>query len=269
MTQVVHGSPQSVWAQIVDSDTVYVGSIVTASDEGVKPIAAASGSADCTNRQVLYGVCVGTNNRPDSFDTTYNTQKITDATPASSTTEFMPLGDGPHPNGAKGVAHARIAIITPSTVLRAPIVKGAVGTNLTTGTITTDGATSCTVNQLGFADAGVKSTWETVYFRTGRYAGEYRVLDSRSSISLTWDKSLYSSTATGDTLVVCTGARPNGPARLTFLAEGTAVDGAGSNSADWFAVNIVRLDLTEAGKEYVEFCFQPSHFNDYRTTKIG
>jgi hypothetical protein len=269
MTEVVHGSPQTVWAQIVDSDTVYVGSIVTASDEGVKPLAAASGSADCTNRQVVYGVCIGTNNRPDVYDTTYMTQKIVDATPAADDTDFMPLGDGPHPTFPKGVRMAKVAIVTPSTVLKMPIWNGAVGTALTTGTITTDGASSCTVNSLGFADAGVKSTYETVYFRTGRYTGEYRVLDSRSSISLTWDKSLYSSTATGDTLVVATGLRPNGPARLTILAEGTGADGAGSNSADWFAVNVVRLDLTETGKEYVEFCFQPSHFNDYRTTKIG
>lgn len=268
MVEIAHGSPQSVWAQIVDSDTVYVGSIVTASAEGVMPLAVASGSADCTQRQVVYGVCIGTNNKPDVHDSTYKTTKIVDATPAADDTEFVGV-EGPHPKHGKGVRMAKIAVVTPSTVLKAPIWKGAVGTALTTGTITTAGTVSSTVNALGFANAGVLPTYESVYFRTGTMTGEYRVLDSRSSTALTWDKSLYSSTATGDTLVAVTGLRPNGASRMTLLAEATAVDGAGSNSADWFAVNVVRLDLRESGKEYVEFCFQPSHFIDYRADKIA
>lgn len=268
--EVVQGSPQTIWAPIVDSDTIYVGQLVkfAKGTEGVQPLADAQGAGDTTAKQVVLGVCIGTNNKTPNFNTTYNTEYITDATPLSSTTEFVGV-EGPYPKGGK-VAMAKIALITPSTVVKGPVRDGGVSTAMTEATVTEPGnasAVGCTVDGIGWpntvGDAHVGSS--TIYFRTGNNKGQYRIKDNDDSTNQTWDKPLYSSVSSGDKLVAVNGLVPVGPARMALGTEALYIDGGDANSsADYFAIIVHRLDLSESGNEYCEFRFASCHFDPLR-----
>lgn len=265
---VVHGSPQTIWSPIVDSDTVYVGSLVTVSDEGCKPLPIAAGAADTTNKSVIFGVCIGTNNRTPVFSSTYNAEYITDATPKDATTEFVGM-EGPWTKGTYQ-AMAKIAVITPNTVVRGPIFQNAVGTAMNVVTVSAAGANakSCTTDTTGFCRAGdgseVIKTNNTIYFRSGTNMGEYRVTDSSSSLYHTWDKALRAAPAVGDTAVIANGLRPCGYSRFQILAEATCINNYADSSTNNYAVNVVRLDLATAGQEYAEFMFLAEHFSPKR-----
>lgn len=258
---------QTVWAPIVDSDTCYVGGLLMASDEGLKPLTTATGAADTTNKAIPYGICVGTNNYTPSFDSTYKTDKITDATPLASTTEFVGV-EGPwHKNGH--MAMVKVALIDPSTVIRGDIFDGATGTAMTVATVAAAGAaaaTSCTCDGLGFPAATTKisKTYATIYFRSGNNTGAYRILDSTSSLALTWDKPLFAAVAANSTLVGVNGLRPNGLSQMQIGGEATYINGGTDASTNYFSVTVARLDMRTAGKEFAEFRFNTCHFDPKR-----
>lgn len=267
---VVHGSPQTIWCPIVDSDTIYVGQLVkfAKGTEGIQPLPDASGAADTTNKNVVLGVCIGTNNKTPQYNSTYKTEYITDATPLSSTTEFVGV-EGPWAKGGK-VAMAKVAIITPDTVIRGPIYNGAVGTAITEATVNEPGcaeAVGCTVDGIGWpntvGDAHVGSS--TIYFRTGANRGQYRIKDNDDSTNQTWDKPLYTAVASGDKLVAVNGLVPMGLARMALGTEALYIEGEDANSSeDYYAIIVHRLDLSESGKEYCEFRFCTCHFDPAR-----
>jgi len=256
--EVVEGSPRSIWTQIVDSDTLYVGQIIECqANEGSAPVGAASGAADTTGKIVPYGVVLGTNLYTPSFDTTQNADKITDATPLASTTEFV-LHEGVWAKGSR-VAMVEIALITPETILKGPIYNAAVGTAPTLGTVTTGDANgvSCTVNAMDVAGvAGLAS----IYFRGGANQGAYRVTDDTSTTALTWDKPTYKAVAVDDTLVRVNGLRPNGPSYAQFDSESMYIDCAAALTSDYYVLDVIKLDLSEAGKEHCFFRFNADHF---------
>jgi len=257
---------QTIWAPIVDSDTVYVGSLLVVSDEGVKPLPVASGAADTTNKNVIFGICVGTNNRTPVYNTTYMAEYITDATPLASTTEFAGV-EGPW-NKYNHCAMACVAIVDPSTVIRGDIFDGATGTAMTVATVTIGAAAakSCTCDGIGFPPATTKMSkgYGTVHFRSGGNKGSYRILDSNASKALTWDKALYTRCVAGDTLVAVNGLRPIGLSQMQIGTEAGYIDGGTDASTNYFSVTVHRLDLRTAGKEFCEFRFNTCHFDPKR-----
>ena len=74
---VVQGSPQTTWARVDGTDTLYVGQLVTSSSDGVLPMTAAVGEADTGGKAIPYGVVIGTNNKVPLFNTTYDAEYIT------------------------------------------------------------------------------------------------------------------------------------------------------------------------------------------------
>lgn len=269
--------PQTVWCQIVDTDTIYIGQLVTTAAEGIKPLGAASGIADTTGKKVVFGVVVGVNLRTPSYDSTYLTDKIVDATPLASTTEFALHGSGPEPIGGR-VAMAKVAIITPETIIRGDIREEAVATAIGVGTVTVGNSagTSCTVDSgvggrastyickggAGANDYG--KPFRTIYFRSGANKGQYRVEDRNGSLNLYWDKPLYTAAAVGDTVVGVNGLRPNGFSHMQVDSESMWIEAAADASSNNYYVIVHRLDLREAGKEFAEFRFCPPHFDPAR-----
>lgn len=256
--EIESGSPRMVWVPIVDLDTIYIGQIVACqANEGIVPIATASGANDTSSLRVPMGVVVGLNAKNPAFDTTYKAEKITDASPLSSTTEFVLL-EGKHAKGDTA-AYAKVALITPETILKGPIFNAAFGTAMTVGTVTTGDANgvSCTVNALEVA--GVANV-ATVYFRTGNTPGVYRVTDDTSTTAITWDKATPRAVAVGDTLVRANGLRIFGPSRCQFDSESMYVNSAAALTSDYFGIDVIALDLREAGKEHVIFKFNADHF---------
>jgi len=247
-----------VWVPIVDSDTCYVGQIVACqANEGVVPIGAASGANDTTGKLVPMGVVIGTNNRRPSYDSTYKTEKITDATPLATTTEFTGV-EGPWAKGDRQ-AMVEVALIDQCTVLKGRLFNAAYGTAITVGTVSTgdSNGVSCTSSAVEVAGvAGLAS----LYFRGGANAGAYRITDDTSTTAITWDKPTYAAVAVGDTLVRANGLRVFGPSRAQFDSEATYIDNSAALTSDYYGLDVIKLDLSKAGEEHVYFRFNADHF---------
>lgn len=256
--EIYHGTPHTVWVPIVDLDTIYIGQLVACQvNEGIVPLGTASGANDTTGKKVPMGVVVGLNLAIPSYDSTFKTDKITDASPLNSTVDYRLL-EGKHPKGDTA-AYAKVAIITAETILKGPIYNAAFGTAMVLGTVTTGDANgvSCTVNTLEVAGvAGLAS----VYFRTGNCKGVYRVTDDSSATAVTWDKATPRAVAVGDTLVRANGLRIFGPSYTQFDSESMYINSAAALTTDYFGIDVIALDLSEASKEYVIFKFNADHF---------
>jgi len=265
---IAQGSPQNVWVPITDATTIYVGGLVcvdrSAPKEGVIVWPDASGVANVTSNDVPYGVVIGTNLRTPVFDTTYKCDKIT--SPAASdphdgsANEYVGV-EGPYSKGDQ-IAMVKVSIITPSTVLKASIYHTNVGTAPTERTLTagsTDGLT-CDVAASDFTP--IAHPIQTIYFRTGANAGTYRLVDHASATDIRWDTATVKDPAIGDVLVMAP-IRTHGFSTVLFndaSATFIDVDAPVLNATDRYVINVVRLDLREKGKEFVEFMFDGSHF---------
>src|SRR3990172_3585233 len=258
--EVVEGSPRSLWLPIVDADTLYVGQIVECQgNEGAAPIGAGAGANDTTGKVVPFGVVIGTNLKEPAYDSTYKANKITDATPHGSTTEFV-MHEGVWARGDK-VAMVEVAMIDSNTVLKGPIYNAAVGTAPTVGTVTTGSTTGVAATcSAGAADVAGGCGLANVYLRTGANAGAYRVTDDTSTTAVTWDKPTTYDVAVGDKLVRGNGLRPLGPSRAQFDGESMYIDCAAALTTDYYGVDVIKLDLSAAGKEHVYFKFNLDHF---------
>ena len=263
---IVHGSPMTIWAPIVAGDEIFTGSIVTCQyDEGVAPLNVAAGAADTTTapHSMPFGVVVGNNLYNQTFDTTQNATSITDATPLASTTEFRNV-EGVWAKGDKQ-AMVQIALITPETILRGPLYNAAVGTapTLLTATTAVAAGTSAVTNATDVA--GVDNL-ATVYFRSGANAGAYRITSDTDdgTTALTWDKPTTSPVAIGDTCVRVP-IRALGPTYAQLDAEATYINVAATPATDYYILDIVKLDLSVAGKEHAYFKFGADHFTTART----
>ena len=265
--RIIQGSPQIVWAPITDSDTLYIGQIVKcAGNEGVQPAGTASGAADTTGKGVLYGIVVGNNNKTPVYNSTYRADYITDATPKASTTVFTGV-EGPWSKGDKQ-AMVQIAILTPTSVVRGNIWRGAVGTALPENTVKASNAhyANCTIDSTPKSFMKLMPRhYNTAYFRTGANAGTYRLLDSASTIGLTWDKNLFASASHDDKVIIAKGLRSNGYSKLFVDSESMYIDNTVSATTSYYVVNVLRLDLREQGKEFCDFMFLPEHFSPKRT----
>ena len=192
--EVVGASNQmeTVWAPITKGDTVYVGQIVKCNNEGVQPLAVASGVgdeanhmvavgsiADGTGNNVPFGIVLGTNARTPSFDTTQKAEQMVELVTTSATSDTYFGVEGPL--SVPKDSMVEVAVIYPHTRIRGPIAQAALGTALTVGTISTGCTVTATSSAVGCTPV---LSLATVYFRTGAVAGQYRVLDGTSTTAL-------------------------------------------------------------------------------------
>ena len=279
--RIVHGTPQMIWAPVLNDDTLYEGQIVRARDEGVAPLHQAMNANDSASKsvaeliqgscssggQAVFGVVVGTNLRTPTFDGTYNQASIAWATPPAATTETYFGVEGPW---AKGDTQAmvKVALLDSSIILRGEVRNSSsvVTTGMTVGTLTASTGVTATTATMGVTTV---QNFSTLYWRSGTNAGTYRILTSASPTTHTWDNSVANSTGTsemnGDTVVTCN-LRPIGPSRMQLSNEALWIDGSAAVTADYFAVDVIRLDLSEAGREYADFRFTPAAFDGFKTT---
>jgi len=264
---VVQGSPQTLWIPVEPGEIIYNGSIVGVDMatplEGVQPLPVAAGASNTTNKNQPFGVVIGNNNVEGNiqFSTTYNTEYITQKAAGDhygSTTEYR----GVEGVWAKGDPQAmvEVAIICPSTVLRGDLFNAAVGTAPTIGTVSTasggDGI-GCTSSAV---DVATIANFSTIYVRTGANQGIYRTLTSNSTTAHVWLKAMKADVAVGDTIVAINGLRPYGISIMQLDDEATYIDINAALSADYFKIVVHRLDLSESGKEFVEFRFDADNF---------
>lgn len=261
MFRVVHDSCQAIWAPVINTDTLYIGQLVISGNEGMAPLAAAGGAGDTTGKQVPFGVVIGTNKKTPSYSSTYLTESITYVAASSASSEDYVMVEGPYAKGDK-TAMVKVQLITDQTVLRAPLYTDTLGTAPTVATfasgLSTLGGTVDAVEEAGLA------ALSTLYIRSGVQAGAYRVTDDTATDALTWDAELNGAPEVGDTAVRIN-LRPQGLSRMVLGTEALFVDTGATTGTDYFLIDVIRLDLSQAGNEYVEFRFHPCHFDSVRT----
>lgn len=267
MFKVIHDSPQTVWTQLKDSETAYYGGFMGLDDsapvEGVQMMPLATGAGCTTGKDMPLGICIGSNIRTPLFDTTGKCEYIQDATPHDSTTEYVSVG-GMYSGGTRE-ALVKLALIDPTTVIQGPIFNAAVGTapSLLTTTNTSTTGTGCTTNANDVASVAVHST---AYFRSGANMGSYRVVDSAHATTHTWDKPLYKDIAIGDTLVIINGLRIFGNSLMQLGTTYCSYINCGAAlTTDYYNIFVLRLDLTTAGSETVDFRWGGDNFAVKRT----
>jgi hypothetical protein len=264
---VVHPKDsQILWAPVLVSDTVYTGAIIGVDAatplDGVYPMPVASGAGNLTNNDCPMGVCIGNNNVTGNvvYSSTQNAEYITAGNEASAhdiTTQFQGA-EGPLGNDTfQMVAYHPI---TAETVLRGPIFNAAVGTAPTVLTVTTGSGS----DGLDFVSNANESTtvanYATAYCRSGANAGTYRQIVNASSTSFQNTPAFKEDIAVGDTFVVVNLNR-FGHSRCYIDAEGLYLDSNAEVSTNYHYIDVLRLDLSEAGNEYCEFRFNPICFN--------
>jgi hypothetical protein len=152
----------------------------------------------------------------------------------------------------------KVAVIDPCTVIRGPIFNAAVGTAPTEATVTVGSVTDglyCTSTAVEVASV---ATLATLYARTGKNAGIYRTLTSASATAHVWLQAMPKDMEIGDKIVVV-GLRPYGPCYCQ-ITMGQYIDSSQTAATHHFIIDVLRLDLREAGKEYVEFRFNADNF---------
>lgn len=270
MITVSHGSCRRQWLPIKPAATIYNGSIVgidqSALDEGVVARPTAVGVSNTTNKDRPYGVVVGNNRRYPIFSSTYLADYITDPGATglrADTTEYIGV-EGPWAKGEKR-AMVEVDIISPGTILRAPIRNAAIGTAITVLTSTAGNANGLTVTT-GACDFTPVANLCTIYARTGANAGTYRITDDTSTTVAAWDVQMLNTTATVGEKYVRVPLRHHGVS-YAIIGDGTVasfIDASASPATNYDIIHVVRLDLSEAGNEYVEFMFDADAFSTNR-----
>jgi hypothetical protein len=160
-----------------------------------------------------------------------------------------------------GVSHAMVEYIpiTAETVLRGPIRQGAIGTALTEVATTNTGSHGADVTTDAAGCTSVAHL-ATMYWRSGANMGQYRVVEAASNTSHTFTPALPHDGVIGDKVVLCN--LPSfGIGRAYIDSLGVYLDGAQALTTNWLLIDVLRLDLSVAGDEYVEFRFSPINFN--------
>jgi hypothetical protein len=263
---IVHPShQQQIWVPVLAGQTVYMGQIVSCDNsalvEGVQYLPQAVGVSNTTNLDIPLGVVTGFNSTAANrtYSSTYKAEYITAAAAGAaynSTTQYQGV-EGPWPKGDP-IAMVQIAVIDPCTVLRGPLYNAAVGTAPTEVTVTTGSGTDglgCTTTS---ADVATVATLGTIYARSGKNKGIYRTLTTASATVHAWLQAMPKDMEIGDKAVVV-GLRPYGMSYCQ-ITMGLYIDISQTAATNHFIIDVLRMDLSEAGKEYVEFRFNADNF---------
>lgn len=157
-------------------------------------------------------------------------------------------------NGEPGTA--RVAIITPDTLLRGPIFNGAFGTALTELDITTADSAGTSVTHAGDTITDIADDLGTVYCRSGANKGLYRIVTTGTTTAQTVTIPFPYTIAANDVFVMASVVK-TGLGGIQIPATADCIDGNAALSS-YFDVFVHELNLEETGKEFAIFRFMPS-----------
>lgn len=270
MFKIDAGSPRTIWApvsRVSSAITLYVGQLVQwpVGQDGVYPLAVASGAGDTSNKQVIYGVVVGTGDLSPLYNATYG-QYIASVQSQADLNARSQLGlEGMYVKGDKQ-AMVQIALIDANTVLKGDIRNAAIGTGPSLLTVTTGSTTGAgfTSNACDFTPVAYAAT---TYCRTGANAGQYRISSDTSTTVETNNIYWSNDIAVGDTFVRVPLKQgiAYGQINSTSGALGLWLEASASPATNYFILDVLELNLKEANREYALFRFAPCHFDLVRT----
>ena len=264
--QVVSANPRLVWMPVdygSAGDTLYVGQLVKSTSDGVAPLGAASGAYDTTGEASVLGVVVGTNNLNPVYNSTYKAEYITSVSSqaALAAREFR-MVEGPFGKG-DSQAMVQVAIITPDTYVKGQFFNSTFGTAPTAVVCKTQSTTGLGVAYTaGQADAASVADNSTLCGRTGANSGIYRIRTDATNSAAVTAVAFPNDVQVGDTFGAIN-CRPIGLSKVQTDTESMFFDSSAALSADYWGIDVISLDLSEAGKESVVFKFNGTHFDAY------
>ena len=273
--QVIEAPLRNIWVPLGcitadTADTLYEGQIVMGGlassaplGEGMNPIGAAAGASDTTGKAVPFGVVLAFNDASPTYNSTYKGQYCT-----SVTTQAQQLARdfrGVEGMWAKGDPQpfAKVAVIGPSTILKGPIFQTSYGTSPLVYTNTTADSTGATIvtAAIGYEPVAYNHIW---YCRSGANKGLYRVAyshgnaDTSHTFYVHWPYTL----AVGDTFTFA--PLRIGTSFCNFDAESTCILQQGATGTDYYALDVLEVNLEVAGAEYAIFKFNADQFGALR-----
>jgi hypothetical protein len=225
--------------QLLGYDTSYAtngGAVITTANAAAGP--------DTTS--FVMGICAGlVSNKDRTFNTTYKGDTLTYTTTQATIAALDPA-DCPH---------ADVILVTPLTLIHAPVVKDTVGTapECITNTAASSGGVTITHSAIDTTIDG----YSTLYCRTGANRGLQRRVTTVTSTSIeTVVIPFPYAIAVGDTFCVVNVVLGN-----AHIAWDTQFQGIDSSAAlsNYFKAYVHELNLAEAGKEYAVFSLSASH----------
>jgi hypothetical protein len=255
------GSPMNLWIDVDATDVIRTGSLVCYDGHitaGAFPMGIATGTCDSTDKEVPFGVVIGSNDRTPVYDaTSYLCNYTTGVTSIANIAARDWIGaEGQHQKG-DGAAKVEVAVIAPGTVITGRIFKSAYGEApdvLTVTTASSDGGITAmaanTHTYTGVADL------HTAYCRTGANRGIYRICNNTTATALAFTTAMPNAIAVDDTFVAVPLRVGHGHMQLD--GEGMYINGEAAINANYFGVTGLVLDLETAGNETYTFMFQPA-----------
>ena len=216
----------------------------TAGTGGVLLPAADGASADPDATSKLAAICTGIVDTSTDFSSTYKGQFGDYDT--SQASQLL--------NSPKGAVEAECIIITPTTLIKAPIVKDTVGTNPERKACTTGSADGLT-----FVTATIDTTvddFSTAYCSKGANKGLKRIVTTAGTATQTFTIAFPYDIAVGDEFCIVNVVE--GFAKINLDTQIQGIDSSDALSYPYY-VYVHELNLEEAGKEYAVFTISSRH----------
>jgi len=218
-------------------------SLSTGGDVTACPVAA-SALPDATSH--IVGIITGVIQSPVYTASYYNGDKATYTTTQATIAALDP----PKPQMVE------VTLITPTTLIKAPIWQTTPGTALTELASTTAVSAGTTVVTSGFT--ATEDSYSTIYCRSGANRGQYRKVTGDGGTTTQTVTIPFQATSVGDKFVVCNVVQ--GYAHIDWVGTYlNGIDGGAAVGTYAYYVYVHELNLEEAGKEYAVFSFSPRH----------
>jgi len=273
MFRIAEGPSRTFWVAGNGTGTYYIGQLqsylaanAAATPGTIVPLAVPAGAADTTNKQIPAGIAVGFNSRVQTSNSggQYSTAVVSSANQLARDWMFQ---EGMYVKGDPQLL-IQLAEILPETIIEGDIRNAAIGTAPTLLTVSAstdaDGMISVgvTTNATQFTPVAHKCT---IYCRSGRNAGLYRVTKDTSTTVPQVTTAFPYNVAVGDTFVRVPFKQGFSGVYIGYGVPGMAVDSAIEDAANTnFSVMIYKMDLSVALKETVQFRFATTHFDVLR-----
>jgi len=217
---------------------------LTTGGEVVACPVAASALPDATSH--IVGIITGVIQSPTYTASYYNGDKATYTTTQATIAALEPAQP----------QMVEVTLITPTTLIKAPIWQGTPGTALTELASTTAVSAGTTVVTSGFT--ATEDSYSTIYCRSGANRGQYRKITADSGTTTQTVTIPFQATSIGDKFVVCNVVK--GYAHVDWLGTYlNGIDGGAAVGTYAYYVYVHELNLEEAGKEYAIFTISPRH----------
>jgi len=263
--EVVYSPHKPLWVPVdttAGATTVYNGQLVVAgaiaSCSGVKAWNPA-GAGDTTVDQVPFGVVVGTDAMTPVFNSTYKAESITSVVTQSTQASRSYVSHEGMWSKGDPAAMVQVAVLSPEVVLKGRIFTTSYGTAIGVDAIATDNG-----DGLAFTCSALDHTPvaynATVFARNGLNKGLYRITYDTSTTVKTVKNPFPYDFVAGDS-IVGVNVSAFGTCKMMTDTAGTFIDNAAAvGTTNYIWIDVLELNLSEAGNEYAIFRINPLQF---------